>query len=693
MGGRFSAPPGVELKRPADTFQASSALPSAPAQPGRPKEPPQSLARRALKWAGWTGAAVTTTLSALGGVAYLGNREALHQPVSVEIHLDQEFYDLPAPGQANPPAALAQQLAEPTPQAPTTPRAQPPVLEGATLYIPGSTWRDLQGTPAARQLLDQQVQTVRQRLAEQLGRVEVPPGQVLLDAHLPLPTADRPLLHLGGFNLPSLGYRALEQGTLPLTVDYRLDALSLPLDLSVEPVSVARPLVPDGLQGGVFVGGLRVRVTPEQAAVTVRGSAQVGLDRDGSATARRQGALEGQNLTPERRAELSRKLDARQQALQRLQRLDQQGLGSYLDSAFHEQKLDFEAAVQTGRQPVEVTLHVWLSPDAEGVPRLSLAQESNLEATRALDVRLERLDDAGRRPEGWLHGQVRDLVQQQIANGVRRGVADAGAQLRERAEGEVQRLLADQLPNLTGEANGQLRGALAELQRTRLPATDATGELALAPARMSLDGDLVALTLGGGPTGSLPAELRPGRGEVALRVDREALNRQLRDVSAGGAMRWDALLGQAKAQAGLPNLSFGRDAQGKTEYPQLLVSNGQPALAFHVRTGSLASRVTIPLRLAAQDGRLELRADLGAMRLGSAQEKKLPFDALSAVSTRFLAGVITQSLQQVPAVGPLSTTAQGQEARVGVDLTQYGVNVKDARTLDNGDLYLRTGLR
>lgn len=587
---------------PADQVELSGArLPESPDPKPRGK-PPKSLTRRMLKWAGIATLGATAGTSLLAGIAYQGNHQALVAPT---VHVYPQQLEAPAA----PKLTHQVRAAVPT-QAPAAPMEAPPA-SGVEILVPGGTVQQWIRSPQLQGMISSQLTSAQSQIQQQIGQVKVPSGQVLLDATLPMPTSNQSFLHLGGVNLPSLGYQALQTEAVPLKVDYRADTVETGLKADVRQMEKA-----PGEGPGIWLGGVTVTVSAPEGHIPVAGEVNLALDLQGQsakAQIKRLRKLPGQE-------KLIAQLEDRIEQGQRLQRIvADQGLEHLLEAGLN-QDLAFQGKVLTGKGPlVETSLSIWAVPDrnGDGKADLQVTQQNSLENLR--NVRVEVGEIGGDKdPSGMLDQFVHQQARKALISNLEQQIPQLNGQIQQQALQQVTGQLRAQAGQLQSMANGQLHQAYA--RGLEIPGFGSVQHVKVGPGGLLLE-------LPGQPDGD-GVELNPGAlqaGQVAVGVDRSTLNQQLKT-----RVNWEQQL--AQAGAGGYQMSWARDGQNQPIHPELRSRDGklflhvevqaQRALPPGQRAGMLdnvATALDIPLQFRTEQGKLNVSADLKGAELQKLQ--------------------------------------------------------------------------
>lgn len=580
---------------PSDQVELSGARLPESQDPKPPSPPPKSLTRRMLKWAGIATLGVTAGTSILGGIAYQGNHQALIAPT---VHV------YPQQLQQTAPPTLAQQVQKPA--APAVAPQAPPAA-GVEILVPEATLQQWIHSPQLQGMISTSLSSAQGQIQQQIAQVKVPSGQVLLDATLPMPTSNQSFLHLGGVNLPSLGYQALQTEAVPLKVDYRADTVETGLKVDVRQLREA-----PGKGPGVWLGGVKVSVSAPEGKIPVAGEVNLALDLQGQST---RAQIERLRKMPGQE-KLIQQLEARLEQGQRLQGiLQEQGLDHLLEAGLN-QDLAFQGQVVTGKEPlVETTLNIWAVPDrnGDGKADLQVTQQNSLDNLRNLRVEVGEIG-GDKAPSGTLDKFVHNQARSALISNLESQIPQLNQQIQQQALQQVAGQLRAQAGQIQAQANGQLRQAYAhDLQ---IPGLGSVQQIKVGPGG-------VLLQLPGQPEGD-GVQLAPGAlkaGQVAVGVDRSSLNQQLQQ-----RVDWDGQL--SKAGGSGFQVSWSRDAQNRPVHPELRARDGKLFLHVEVnaqkvlqpgqRPGMLddiSTALDIPLEFKTDHGKLSIGADLKGAEL------------------------------------------------------------------------------
>lgn len=594
------------LTRPtaADQVELSGLkLPEAP-DPRPPGKPPESLVPRLLKWAGIATLGVTAGTSILGGIAYQGNHQALVAPT---VHVYPQQLEQPAT------PSLAQQvrgIPGAVPKAPTPP--------GVEILIPSGTVQQWINSPQLQAQISSQLDQAQGQIQQQIGQVKVPSGQVLLDVTLPMPTSDQSFLHVGGVNLPSLGYQALQTEAVPLQVDYRADTVDTGLKVDVQQLREA-----PGQGPGIWLGGVKVTVSAPEGHLPVAGEVNLALDLQGEST---RAQIERLREMPGQE-KLIQQLEARLEQGQRLQRiLHEQGLDNVLEAGLN-QDLAFQGQVLTGQDPlVQTTLHVWAVPDrtGDGKADLQVTQQNQLDNLRHLRVQVDEIG-GDKAPVGRIDQFVHDQARKALISHLENQIPQLNQQIQQTALEQVGAQLRAQSGQIQAQANGQLNQLYAGLGSVQQIKVAPGGLLLELPGQPGGDGLKLA-----------PGPLQPG--QVAVGIDRSSLNQQLQQQ-----VNWDQIL--EKAGGSSFHMSWARDTQNRPVHPELRSRDSR--LFLHVEVNAqrnllpgqkpglldnLSTAMDIPLQFKTDQGKLMVNADLKGAELQRLQAGGLDLSKLVPAS-------------------------------------------------------------
>ncbi len=645
--------PVLTQASPEDKADIQLKLPNTP-DPTPSSRPSKSLKRRMLKWAGAASLGVTAGAGILGGIAYQGNHAAFVTPT---VHVYPQQLEQPAGptltqqvknartqpggkvqvqtrgggaargGQASPSNAKGGG----TPAKPGTVGSSTlpaPQAAGVQIAVPAATLQQWMHSPKLQSAISAQLAQAQGRIQEQIGQVKLPSGQVLLDVTLPMPTSNASFLHLGGVDLPSLGYKALQTEAVPMQVNYQADTVETGLKVDMQQVTEAPAKGP-----GVWVGGVRVTITAPDGKIPLAGEVNLALDVQGRAT---RAQIERLRHMPGQE-KLIAQLETRLEQGQHLQKLiHDQGLDHLLEAGLN-QNLAFQGHVNTGTAPlVQTTLNVWAVPDntGDGKADLQITQSNDLENLRNLSVEVDHIG-GDQAPSGMLDKFVHQQARNALISNLQQQIPQLNAQIQQTASEQVSAQLRAQAGQIQATANQQLGQAYTQLQIPGMgPITQvkvgAGGVLLEIPGPPGGDGVLVNAQ-----------GLKPG--QVAVGVDRSSLNQQLQQ-----RVKWDELL--KKAGGSGYNLSWAADAKGQAQHPELRSHDGK--LFMHVELlaqkaavpgqppgflDNVNTALDIPLQFSAEGGKLVVKADLKGAEMqrlmagGMDLSKLVPTSALTSL--------------------------------------------------------------
>lgn len=661
----------------------AAALPPDRFEPAENPPPPPS--RGWLRKVLWGGLAATSALGAVGGIAYIGNHQALQEMGKLQ------FY----------PQSLPLPHSQPPTNHPKPPTYPAPALQVA---VEGHTVREFldefSRTPQVRRQVEQRLQQAQRELQTRIGQVLIPQGEVLLDVQTPLPTSDQSFLHLGQLNLPSAGYRALQSEPLPASLRYAPNPIQTGLKIHLTRVPVEKPIAGPGL----LLGAVRVDITSPDGHIDLKGKVGLDLDLDGQASQRQLQKLQGKpGQEP-----LRQQLRQRQQNARRIQqKLQAQGLTEQVQQVAH-QEVDFQAKLSVPKALASSTLYIWSVPDQTGDGRadLQITQKDLWGGLDHLQLSLQDLRFGADPPNASeLALRVRHRLQQAIAGGLRDQLPQLDQLLKDQVKEEVRQASREGLKEAEKDANQQLQRLYKANQgRLDLHGSDPNGprlRLDLGAVRVQGDQLLVGFSTPQDAravqSNTANAGLRPG--QMSLGVPLSAFNQQLRDRSQGGAVQWNQLLDGMRSKAGLRSLEFGKDAKGRPIYPQLRMEKGRLNLNAEViaktKTGlgpifdgmfgsTVHTRLVMPLEVKTVQGRLVISADQSAMEYQKAQSEA-PFDLLDLMPTRILTNLLANVLVGTGTVHP------GAGANTELDLAKtFGIQFEQATLDPQGNLKLVT---
>ncbi|MCA9790390.1 MAG: hypothetical protein KC910_01290 [Candidatus Eremiobacteraeota bacterium] len=631
------------------------------------------------------GLALLSGVSALAGIGYYGNREALREPISVSFTLDSELAAAVSPDQGQ-----GQQARPRGKVAVAVPARQ------ATDFA-----QQLRGQPHTRALLRQALERVKTSVDAELQGLSVPPDRTLLDLKAPLPTSERAFLHLGGANLPSLGYGALQTESVPLTLDYQVAPFTPALEVDLQLLDQQPP---QANVDGVYLGSVKVGVRVNQPSHTLTGQARLELDLEGRDS---RAAAEELKARPDSDAN-RRQLEKLGQRLEQGRRLAAGPAADLLQDAFHDQRVDFAVRLDSGQGELASSVyHFWLGPDTNGDGRADLVvrEQTSVEGLARLELHLDRLEAVGQAPEGWVGGFLHGQVEDALLAGVRQLVPSAAEQVKTLAAAAVEGEFHQASRELEDRLNPELAALYGQGRQLHVKVGDQTIKLPLGAIRADRDG--VVLAFGRGAS-----RVEPGQG-VSLSVGAQELAQALRDSSQGGSVDWRGLLAQVRQANGLKRLDFGQ-RDGKTIYPRLVQRPGETVLKFDLTAefksflgipglpvldpvlglgrwllgATIHTGVEIPLALETQDGVLGLRAVDDQVRFVQA-ETTLPFSPIRLLPTRLVGDVLANLLVKTQG----GTVGAGlREARLRLDLREDGLRFEEARWHPSQGLDLKIGV-
>ncbi|MGE0492866.1 MAG: hypothetical protein AB7S38_26885 [Vulcanimicrobiota bacterium] len=673
--GPRSAPPNGE---PCEVFEPVDLTVSSLPEPA-----PQPTGWK--RSAACVGLALLSGVSALAGIGYYGNREALREPISVSFTLDSEVATLAAPA--------------PGPGQQTRPRGKVAVSVPARQTTEFA--QQLRRQPHTRALLRQALERVKASVDAELQGLSVPPDRTLLDLKAPLPTSPRAFFHLGGIDLPSLGYGALQAESVPLTLDYQVAPFTPALEVDLQLLDQGPPQAD---VDGVYLGSVKVGVRVNQPSHTLTGQARLELDLEGRDSQAAAQALRAQPETEHNR----RQLEKLGQRLERGRRLADGPAAGLLQDAFHDQRVDFAVRLDSGQGELASSVyHFWLGPDTSGDGRADLVvrEQMSVEGLARIQLELDKLEAVGQAPEGWVGGLLHGQVEDALLAGVRQLVPSAAEQVKGLAAQAVEREFHQASQELEDRLNPELGQLYGQGRTLQVRVGDQTIKLPLGAIRADRQG--VALAFGRGAS-----QVRAGQG-VSLAVGAEELSQALRDSSQGGSVDWRGLLAEVREANGLKRLNFGQ-RDGQTVYPRLVHRPGETVLKFDITAefkrllpipglpvldpvlglgrwllgATIHTGVEIPLALETQDGVLGLRAVDDQVRFVQA-ETTLPFSPIRLLPTRLVGDVLANLLVRTQG----GTVGAGlREARLQVDLRDYGLRFEEARWHPSQGLDLQVGV-
>lgn len=594
----------VELSKPPVEVDAPTSQPVS-----------KSLKRRMLKWAGVASLSLTASAGILGGIAYQGNHQALVAPT---VHVYPQQLEQPHG------PTLTQQVKQAQAAAPVLRGTSAPVGAGVQIAVPSSTLQQWLHSAKLEGAIAAQLSQAQIRIQQQIGQVKVPSGQVLLDATLPMPTGKASFLHLGGVDLPSLGYKALQTEAVPVTVSYQADTIQTGLKVDMQRIERAPSEGP-----GIWVGGVTVSISAPDGKIPLAGEVKLALDTEGQAT---RAQIERLRQMPGQE-KLIAQLQTRLEQAEHLQKLlKQQGLEHLLEAGLN-QNLAFQGHLETGKAAlVQTSLNVWAVPDrsGDGKADLQITQSNDLEKLRNLKVEVDQIG-GDQAPSGWLDRFVHDQARRALISNLEAQIPQLNAQIQQTAREQVASQLHSQAGQIQALANQQLGQAYGHLQ---LPGLGTVTQVKVGPGGVLLE---IPGQPGANGASASSQGLKPG--QVAVTVDRASLNQQLQQ-----RVKWDEQL--AKAGGSGYKLSWAPDAQGQPQRPELRSHDGK--LFLHVELiaqkapggsqapgflDNLNTALDIPLQFSTENGKLAVKADLKGAELQRLQAGGMDLSKLVPVST------------------------------------------------------------
>ncbi|MFN8614010.1 MAG: hypothetical protein U0931_41140 [Vulcanimicrobiota bacterium] len=542
--------------------ESALALPQDSAQVSQPQK---STAKRLLKWSAAAGLAVVAGTSLLGGIAYQANYQALQQKPSVQI-LPQK---LPVKEAATP--KLNQQVQTAQEQSVASARGGP-----LRVFVPPGTLNQLsheiQDTTAFKQLEAAGITRASQEVGQQLAVLKVPDSKVLLNVTMPLPTSERPFLHVGQVDLPSLGMRALQTESVPLAMDYTTQPIATGLKVHIKHVDP-----PGHLKGpGVLLGAVQVSLSSDTGKIPVQGELNLHMDLDGQASQEQMAKLKGM---PGQESLLKQLRERVGQGRKLHDKVSKQGLEGMLQQGF-EQKLKFQASVLTGKEPLaQSTLYLWATPDSSGDGRMDIqvTQHDDDSGISKIALQMDSLQNVSQTPDGLaaaqLHAQVKSALLKGMQDNMGKVTQDLQRLARERAEKEF----AKGGPRLEQLANLQLGKVYEAGQHIKYETGNSFAPLISAQigsVQVAQGGLLVDLQSSAGGSGKADFtgdlnNLKPGQFGAA--VDLSVVNGQLKKID------WQPTLDAIKKKSDLRDLQFVKGGA-----PQVSVQNGRLSVSFEV---------------------------------------------------------------------------------------------------------------
>lgn len=646
-----------------------------------PVKAPRSFLGKALRVAACTAIAVTVSAASLGAIGYFGNPDLTREPV-VTVLADQNPVSNPTP---------------PGPPGKPTPPGKPvPITvksDRVVVVLPKGTVTEVasqaQKNPRATAFMREKAREAEESLTNVLREMKAPEGSVLLDARLPLPTGERAFFHVGPVDLPSLGVHNIEYRELPLVVSYQTSPIAPSFKVGLETFQASRPPRPASAgPDALYLGSVKVSVSPRESSIPVDGSLTLSVERDGKKTAEQMAELRAKlKLVPHDspRGKQLRELIARHEA--RIQQGRDLPQNELLDSAFQNQTVQFQASVK-GSASASGTYHVWMGKDVtrDGRADLHLAGETDFSQLDGLTVELNRLTGTGPAPDGFLNRMAHDQVTEIFKNAIHRALPEVTDSIRRGAIAQVGAELQRGTPWVADQSNQVLtRGYGAGVDVDVPPLAGAGGKhlhYGLERVQVAPQGLLLELESEGSrgkpEAVNLPFELKSG--ELAMRLPGGELNRRLRDT-----IDWKLLMEQIRRSQGLRQLQF-----GKNGLPRFVMDQGRPAITFDIVAQSkggilfdarVATGIVVPLQFRVHDGKLEVKPIAKATRTVESQEP-LPFNPIDLLPTRLLSNMIAEFVAQSHSHGGV---AAGLTRGFDLDLDKKGLQFVDIEAQPRGN--------
>ncbi len=659
-----------------------------PARETAPKAPVQqpqkrSFVKQCLKIAAWTGLAVTVTAGSIGAIGWFGNPDLARKP-EVTILADQN----PASTQTG--AAATAPKAAPSAKAPAAITVQ---SDRVVVVLPKTTVTGVatqaQQNQRAQKFLAQKAREAEQSLTSVLQGMKAPEGTVLLDAKLPLPTGDRAFFHLGPVDLPSFGVQSIQYRDLPLVVSYKTSPIAPAFKVGLETFQAQNaPRPAEAGPNALYLGSVRVSVSPKDGSIPVDGSLTLSVERDGKQTTKQLAELEHKlKLVPHDspRGKQLQELIARHK--ERIAQGHDLPHVELLDEAFKNQTVNFSADVKSGAGAVaKATYHVWMGKDVTGDGRadLHLVGETDFSALDGLTVDLRKLEGSGVSPDGFLNKIAHDQVTDLFKGAIRQALPEATDSIRRGAIAEVGNELRRGTPWVADESNKILSQGYGQGMDIDVPPLAGTGgkhlhynvnRVQVAPQGMVLEMQTGA-TRGQAEAVSVPFELQ--QGELALRIPGAELNQRLRDT-----IDWNSILGGIKKAQKLKELRFGQGGE-----PRFIMDKGKPAITLDVVAradgailfdAKVATGIVVPLDFRVHEGKLEVKPDAKGVRMTDPQNP-LPFNVIDLFPTRLLSNMIADFIADSKG----STVAAGLTQGLDLNFDKKGLQFVDVKAQPRG---------
>lgn len=451
------------------------------------QKPRKNFARHLLEKSLMGGMALTTIAGAFTGIGIATNYDVLKEAVNQETPVT--LFKAEKSDQTRSASGPGQSIVD------VTPEGEIDLSKvGVEMGPGGITARVESGT--AQSLINQYRESdlVQTQMGEQLAKaqgeintalksVTVPPGEALLNARIPFPSAEGSLLQVAGVDLP-VGMKKLAMEEVPLVLNYQVDPVDTGLEATLSQVQAESAALPGGASKGLHLGAVRAEINHgAETKISVSGRVKLSID-DGSATRR---ALENTN-DPTERAALGKRLEQ----IERIHKLaSSQGLDSTMQFLSQDREVEFQGHLDgPGGKLADGTVHVWMTPDRDQDQRGDIQLSGDL-YTASLDKMQFtptelRHKETERAKEGGIGGFLEKKIVEQVETAAKkavpgvmdgiRGVVQQKIQGRFQAElGRVERQVDDMFDKTLDAAEKSAAGI--DLSLEHLDVDPRTGDL------------------------------------------------------------------------------------------------------------------------------------------------------------------------------------------------------------------------
>lgn len=519
--------PAGEASVPADSVDIVSEARVSKAE----QKPRKSFGRYLLEKSLMGGMALTTIAGALTGIGVATNydvlKEAVHQETPVTLFKAEKS------AQAGGGSGSSQSVVD------VTPDGEIDLSKVGVEMGPGGITARAEAE-TAQALINQYRESdlVQTHMTEQLSkaegeintalkRVEIPPGEALLNARVPFPSAEGSLLQVAGVDLP-VGMKKLAMEELPLVLNYQVDPVDTGLEARLSQVQTESAALPGGASKGLHLGAVRAEVNHgEQTSIPVSGRVKLSID-DGTATRR---ALDN-TTDPVERAALQKRLEQ----IERVHQLaNEQGLGGALDFLGQDREVEFQGHLEgPGGKLADGTVHVWMTPDQDQDQRGDIQLSGDL-YTASLD-KLEftptqiRHKETERSKQGGIGGFLEKKVVDQVETAAKKAVPGVMDGIRGLVQQKIQERFQVELARVETKVDGMFDQTLdaaeksaggIDLELEHLDVDARTGDLV---GRVNSENDLTPkISLGGAASKTLPSGEVDGGQSRLVEVSGESL--------------------------------------------------------------------------------------------------------------------------------------------------------------------------